>query len=75
MKKFISILALLSVFTLNFAQEKEGCCAGKDKKSCSATEKKACADKNHKECEKKHSTAQNMVKTKDSKAKKAKKTA
>jgi hypothetical protein len=75
MKKFISILALLSLFTLNFAQEKEGCCAGKDKKHCSASEKKACAEKNHKGCEKKQSTAQNNTKAKSTKEKKAKKTA
>ncbi|MFY7814573.1 MAG: hypothetical protein ACOVRK_05205 [Chryseobacterium taeanense] len=73
MKKFISILALLSVFTLNFAQEKEGCCSGKDKKHCSTSEKKACAEKSHKGCEKNKSTAQNNVKTKDSKVKKTKK--
>ncbi len=70
MKKFISILALLSVFTLNFAQEKEGCCAGKDKKHCSTSDKKANAEY-HKGCEKKNSTAQNTVKVKDNKAKKA----
>ncbi|NML59397.1 hypothetical protein [Chryseobacterium cheonjiense] len=74
MKKAISILALLSVFTLNFAQEKEGCCAGKDKKHCSAADKKANAEY-HKGCEKKESTAQNRIKTNGSKEKKAKKTA
>ncbi|SHF01662.1 hypothetical protein [Chryseobacterium takakiae] len=74
MKKMISILALLSVFTLHFAQEKEGCCAGKDKKHCSAADKKANAEY-HKGCEKKESTAQNNAKAKSTKEKKTKKTA
>ncbi|AZA88663.1 hypothetical protein EG349_18755 [Chryseobacterium shandongense] len=74
MKKIISILALLSVFTLHFAQEKESCCAGKDKKHCSATDKKANAEY-HKGCEKKESTAQSNAKAKSTKDKKAKKTA
>lgn len=74
MKKFISILALLSLFTLNFAQEKEGCCAGKDKKHCSTADKKANADY-HKGCDKKESTAQNNAKAKSAKERKAKKTA
>lgn len=74
MKKFISILALLSVFTLNFAQEKEGCCSGKDKKHCSTSEKKANAEY-HKGCEKKLSTAQSNTKEKSTKEKRAKKAA
>jgi hypothetical protein len=74
MKKIISIFALLSVFTLNFAQEKEGCCAGKDKKHCSTTDKKANAE-HHKGCEKKEPTAQNNAKAKSTKEKKAKKSA
>lgn len=74
MKKIISILALLSVFTLNFAQEKEGCCAGKDQKHCSTADKKANAEY-HKGCEKKTSAAQNNAKAKSTKEKKAKKTA
>jgi hypothetical protein len=63
MKKIISIVALLSVFTLNFAQEKEGCCAGKDKKECSVKDKKACGD-HHKSCDAKAKTAENTVKNK-----------
>lgn len=74
MKKIISIFALLSVFTLHFAQEKEGCCAGKDKKHCSTTDKKANAE-HHKGCEKKETTAQNNAKAKSTKEKKTKKTA
>ncbi|WP_449401308.1 hypothetical protein [Chryseobacterium wanjuense] len=63
MKKIISIVALLSVFTLNFAQEKESCCAGKDKKECSVKDKKACAE-HHKSCDKKTKTAENTTKDK-----------
>lgn len=74
MKKFISILALLSLFTLNFAQEKEGCCAGKDKKHCSASDKKANAEY-HKGCEKETSKEQSNTKARSIKENKAKKTA
>ncbi len=63
MKKIISIVALLSVFTLNFAQEKEGCCAGKDKKECSVKDKKACAE-HHKSCDAKAKTVDNTTKNK-----------
>jgi hypothetical protein len=72
MKKIITIIAVAGLFTFTFAQEKEGCCAGKDKKECSAKDKKANADY-HKGCDKKENTAQNTPKLKDSKAKKAKK--
>lgn len=60
MKKFISALAVVGLFTFGFAQEtpKSGCCAGKDKKECSVKDKKACSD-HHKSCDAKAKTAEN----------------
>lgn len=59
MKKFISALAVVGLFTFGFAQEtpKGGCCAGKDKKECSVKDKKACGD-HHKSCDTKAKTAE-----------------
>lgn len=72
MKKIIVTLAVLGLFTNVFAQEKEGCCTGKNKKECSANDKKANAEY-HKGCDKKENMAQNTTKLKDNKIKKAKK--
>ncbi|MBB4805945.1 hypothetical protein HNP38_001217 [Chryseobacterium defluvii] len=76
MKKFVSALAVVGLFTFSFAQEtpKGGCCAGKEKKECSVKDKKACSDDHHKSCDTKAKTAENE-KTKTKTTAKAKKAA